>query len=122
MNVSLRRGAVSVSDQYIEFVTSELEPVGTIVWKRMFGGVGLYLDGLFFAIIENDTLRFKVDGSNRTDYTLAGMEPFKPYKNKEHTMQFYEVPIEVLEEADRLAVWAKKAYAVAQRAKKKSKK
>lgn len=107
-----------VSNEYIEFVVGQLEPVGVVVWKRMFGGVGLYLDGLFFAIIENDILRFKVTDSNRADYEEAGMGPFKPYKNKDHTMQYYEVPIEVLEDMDELSIWARKALVVALAAKK----
>ena len=107
-----------VGDDYLEFVLSLLEPVGEIEWKRMFGGVGLYFDSYFFAIIENDTLRFKVDGSNRAEYEEAGMGPFKPYKNKEQTMQFYEVPIEVLEDRNELSAWATKARAVAVAAKK----
>ncbi len=108
-----------VSNEYIGFVVDQLEPVGEIVWKRIFGGVGLYLDGLFFAIIENDTLRFKVDDSNRADYEEAGMGPFKPYKEKDHTMQYYEVPIEVLEDRDELSTWARKAFSVALAAQRK---
>ena len=106
-----------VSSEYIEFVVGELEPLGEVVWKRMFGGVGLYLDGLFFAIIENDTLRFKVDDFSKADYVEAGMGPFKPYKDKDHTMQYYEVPIEVLEDRDELWAWAQKAFQVALTAK-----
>jgi len=112
-----RGTAVPVSNEYVEFVIGQLEPMGTVVSKRMFGGAGLYLDGVFFAIIENDTLRFKVDDSNRADYEKAGMGPFRPYKGKDHTMQYYEVPVEVLEDSDVLSVWARKALAVASTAK-----
>ncbi len=110
---------MAVSDEYLDFVLDQLDSVGTVVWKRMFGGVGLYLDGLFFAIIENDTLRFKVDVSNRAVYEDAGMGPFRPYKDKGHTMNFYEVPVEVLEERQELAVWARDAFGVAEMAKSK---
>lgn len=73
---------MSVSDGYIDFVCDLLSPLGDITVKRMFGGAGIYSDGLFFAIIENDTLRFKVDDTNRADFEAAGMGPFKPYKDK----------------------------------------
>ena len=44
------------------------------------------------------------------------MEPFRPYGD-ERAMQYYEVPIEVLEDVDALQRWGEKAIAVARRAK-----
>ena len=85
----------------------------------MFGGAGIYSDGLFFAILENDTLRFKVDETNRADFEARGMEPFKPYKDKKEIMQYYEVPIEVLEDNAALKEWGLKALKVARAAKRK---
>ena len=105
------------SEEFIDFVRDQLSGAGAVVSKRMFGGVGLYLDGLFFAIIENDTLRFKVDETNRADYEAQGMRPFKPYKNKDHTMNYYEVPVDVLEDQPTLKEWAIKTLCVARAAK-----
>ena len=113
---------MSVSKEYIDFIVDQLSPVGRITVKRMFGGAGIYSDALFFAIIENDTLRFKVDDTNRADFEALGIEAFKPYKDKEHTMQYYEVPIEVLEDKQALGELAFKALTVARAAKKKRKK
>ncbi len=115
---------MSVSDSYIEFALERLGSVGQCTSRRMFGGAGIYNDGLFFAIIENDTLRFKVNDTNRPDYEEAGMEPFKPYKDKAEIMQYYEVPPDVLEDDELLAEWAEKALDVARSAalKKASKK
>jgi DNA transformation protein len=107
---------VSVSDDYIEFVIDQLLPLGDITVKRMFGGAGLYCDDLFFAIIENDTLRFKVDDTNRADFEALGMGPFRPYKDKKQVMQYYEVPIEVLEDKSSLSEWGEKALNVAKAA------
>jgi len=78
---------MSVSDDYIDFIIDQLSPLGAIKVKRMFGGAGLYSEGIFFALIENDTLRFKVDATNRADYETAGMGPFKPYKDKKEIMR-----------------------------------
>jgi DNA transformation protein len=112
---------MSVSDDYIAFVQDQLSGLGMIQVKRMFGGAGLYSDNLFFAIIENDTLRFKVDDSNRTDFEEAGMGPFKPFKDKPGIMQYYEVPIDILEDTLELEEWARKALAVARAATQKKK-
>jgi DNA transformation protein len=113
---------VSVSDDYIDFAMDLLSPLGEITVRRMFGGAGIYSDGLFFAIIENDTLRFKVDDSNRADFEAKGMGPFKPYKDKKEIMQYYEVPIDVLEDNAELEKWGYKALEVARHAKKTKKK
>jgi DNA transformation protein len=104
---------MSVSPHYLDYVLEQLSGVGAITSKRMFGGVGIYLDGLFFALIDDDTLYFKVDSSNRADYEATGMGPFKPFGDDSHVMNYYEVPIEILEDRDRLRLWAERARAVA---------
>jgi DNA transformation protein len=76
----------------------------------MFGGVGLYSDGVFFAIIDNDTVFFKVDDSTRETYVERGSEPFRPYKDRpEVSMSYFQVPAEILEDADELVPWARAA-------------
>jgi DNA transformation protein len=102
-----------VSPEYRRFVLEQLAHLGQVTDKSMFGGVGIYLNGVFLALIADDVVYFKVDDSNRTDYEAAGMGPFKPYRNKKTTMPYYEVPVSVLEDVDHLTAWARKAYAVA---------
>ena len=114
---------MAVSKAYRDYVLERLECTGPAVGKNMFGGVGIYLQDLFFALIADDVLYFKVDDTNRLDYINAGMEPFKPYGDRGQVMQYYQVPIEVLEDNDSLRTWANKALAIAReksRAKKKN--
>jgi DNA transformation protein len=82
----------------------------------MFGGVGLYCRGIFFGIIAGDALYLKVDDTTRGDYEAHGMSPFAPYPHRAGTMQYYAVPLNVLESSLDLAKWARKAVAVAERA------
>ncbi|MFQ5572356.1 MAG: TfoX/Sxy family protein, partial [Rhodothermales bacterium] len=105
---------MAVSSSYRRFVIEQLEHFSPIIARDMFGGVGLYAEGYFFALIGDDRLYFKVDDSNRLDFESAGMEPFRPYGD-ERAMSYYEVPIEVLEDVDVLPRWAEKAVAVARR-------
>jgi len=79
----------------------------------MFGGVGIYAGPVFFALIADDTLYFKVDDSNRADFVSRGMGPFRPYGEEGETMQYYEVPPELLEDAEALRAWAERARAAA---------
>ncbi len=69
---------------------------------------------MFFALIADDVLYFKVDDSNRIDFETRGMEPFRPYGEDGEVMGYYCVPEEVLEDPDE---WAEKAILVALRAK-----
>jgi DNA transformation protein len=82
----------------------------------MFGGVGIYSRGLFFALISEDRLYFKVDDATRPDFQRHRMEPFRPFED-ESAMGYYEVPADVVEDTVRLASWAEKAIEVAARAK-----
>ena len=111
---------MSVTPSYRSFVIEQLERISSITAKNMFGGVGLYAEGYFFALIAEDRLYFKVDDSNRPDFEAVGMEPFRPYGD-ERAMHYYEVPIEVLEDVDALQHWAENAIAVAQRARQRKK-
>jgi TfoX/Sxy family transcriptional regulator of competence genes len=158
---------MAVSDSFLTFVLEQLDGVRQVTSRRMFGGAGLYSAEVFFGVLDNDRLYFKVDDTNVGDYSRAGMEPFRPYPNSTRglrppdpltaslagprrpaplrrgapdgapgplrgspnenrtpvtsritdqtmTMKYYEVPVSVLEDGDELAVWARKAIAVAE--------
>jgi DNA transformation protein and related proteins len=87
--------------------------------RSMFGGVGIYSGSYFFALIDNDTLYFKVDDLTRADYELRNMEPFRPYGPEGEVMHYYRVPEELLEDAEALGPWAEKAVEVARRARRR---
>jgi DNA transformation protein len=105
--------SLKVSDAFKSFVLDQLEELGDVTPKSMFGGVGLYRGGIFFGILARDTLYLKVGQSNLLDYERARMKPFKPYPNRSGTMKYYAVPLDVLESPIELAGWARKAIAVA---------
>ncbi len=105
---------MAVSDDYRDFVLEQLATAGRVTPRAMFGAVGLYLDGLFFALIDDDTLYFKTDDSNRARFEQAGSKPFCPYPDRpDQPMAYWQVPAEVLEDPDQLAAWAREALAVA---------
>jgi len=108
--------SLKVSGAFRTFVLDQLEPLGEVTPRSMFGGVGLYCRGSFFGIIARDTLYLKVDDTNRPDYDRAGMTAFKPYPNRPGSMRYYAVPVDVLESAPELIKWARKAVAAARRA------
>jgi DNA transformation protein and related proteins len=114
-NGTKSRRSLRVSDGFRSFVLDQLEPLGPIVAKSMFGGVGLYCDGVFFGLIALDVLYLKVDETTRHDYEAAGSRPFRPFPDRSGTMQYYNVPVDVLESQIELVEWARKAVNVARR-------
>ena len=87
--------------------------------RSMFGGVGVYAGERFFALMDDDTLYFKVDDATRGRYEARGMGPFRPAGEDGEVMQYYEVPGDVLDDAELLAPWVQEAIAVAAKAKRR---
>ncbi len=108
-----RPHTMPVSPNFLEFVLDQLSGVGAVRSRRMFGGIGLYCDDLFFGIVDDDIVYFKVDDSNRGDYRARGCEAFRPFGDEVTSMNYFRVPSEVLEDVDEIRAWARKALIVA---------
>lgn len=106
---------MSVSNGYRTYIVEQLAAVPALSTRRMFGGLGLYSDEWFFALIDDDVLFFKVDDANREDYVSRGMQAFMPIPGKA-SFGYYQVPADVIEEAEELTRWARRSVEVAQRA------
>jgi DNA transformation protein len=110
--------SLRVAPEFRDFALDQLARVPQLRSKRMFGGIGLYSGELFFGIVAADELFFKVDDSNRAAYEAAGSEPFRPLADPKRpvSMSYWRVPIEVLEDPNELAEWARTAIRVASNA------
>ena len=108
---------MTVSPSFRIFILEQLgRRVQGIRGRSMFGGVGIYAGDVFFALIDDDTLYFKVDESTRPEFEARGMTPFRPYGEDGEEMQYYSVPEDLLEDAEMLGQWAEQAILVARRA------
>ena len=106
---------MAVSPSYKAFVLEQLQVAGVVTAKSMFGGVGLYCQGLFFALIDDDTLYLKVDDATRPEFKRVGSQPFRPFGDESHVMQYYELPTDVLEDRVALRPWVERAVGAARR-------
>jgi DNA transformation protein len=78
-----------VSPSFRTFIVDQLgRAVDGVRTRGMFGGVGIYAGDLFFALIADDVLYFKVDDSNRGDFEARRMGPFQPYGPSGEGMQY----------------------------------
>jgi DNA transformation protein len=109
---------MAVSPSFKTFVLEQLgHGISGVRGRSMFGGVGIYAGDTFFALIDDDTLYFKVDDSTRPEFEARGMDAFRPYGESGEVMQYYQVPEDLLEDREALAQWAEQAILVARRAK-----
>src|SRR5438034_10598132 len=71
-----RMTTVKARDDFVEHVVDTMRELGAVSAKPMFGGWGLYHDGLFFALVFEDSLYLKVDDENRAEFEAAGLAAF----------------------------------------------
>jgi DNA transformation protein and related proteins len=108
---------VTTSADFLAYVLEQLAGLEGVSSRRMFGGAGLYCDEYFFGLISDDVLYLRTDDSNRTDYAARGAARFRPYAGRPQlSMNYYEAPAEVLEDAGELVTWARRSVAVAMKA------
>ena len=105
-----------VSPDFVAWLADVLAPLGSVRSKRMFGAVGIYIDGLFCAIIDDDCLYFKADDDNEAQFRAAHCAQFTYEKQGELcALRYYRVPDEAMDDAGDLLRWARLGMAAALR-------
>lgn len=103
-------------DEFLAHVLGLLEPLGRVHARGMFGGHGLYCDGVFFGIVLDNTLYLKTDAQNRGEFERAGSEIFSySRKGQSAKLGFYRAPEDALDAPQFMLPWAKSAVAAALR-------
>jgi DNA transformation protein len=103
--------------EFADYAVELLGSIGRVAARRMFGGYGLYCDGVMFALIADDVLYLKADDATRPEFERAGSEPFVyDARGRRTTMAYWRVPDEAMESRELAAPWARAAYAAALRA------
>ena len=98
-------------DSFKDFVLDQLDELPELECRSMFGGYGLYQEEIFFGIIFQGRLYFKTNARSAVPYRKLGMKPFQP--NRKQTLRnYYEVPVDIIEDCDRLTNWAREAVRV----------
>jgi DNA transformation protein len=111
---------MKANDPFPARITRLLMPLGPVRARSMFGGCGIFLDDLMFALIAWDRLYFKVDQETKARFAAAGGEPFVYQgKQKPVEMSYWALPEETLDDPGALVEWADLALGAAQRARRK---
>jgi len=105
----LTQKATNVCEQVVQ----DIAPTGDVTQRKMFGGYGIFESAAMFALSDSQGEVFlKADDSNRARFENAAAEGHgrKPY---------FQVPMEVLGNADLLRDWAEDSMAIAHASRKK---
>jgi DNA transformation protein len=110
--------AISIEQrEYVAHIVDLLQFIGPVESKSMFGGFGMFLEGLMFGLVAGNELYLKVDTQNLQDYEDLGLQAFSFEKNgRQFKMSYYQAPEEAMEDAELLSDWASNAYDAAMRA------
>lgn len=101
---------------FIPFVQELLDRWGPVTSRRMFGGHGLYHEGLMFAIVMNQQLYLKADDLNRPDFEALGLTPFTyPMKGREVALSYWSAPEVIFDDSEEAERWARSAWDAAAR-------
>lgn len=102
---------------FVAHLAEVFRTFGEVRARPMFGGHGLYHQGLMIGLVADDTLYLKVDAQTRPVFEQAGSAPFTYVKNgKAMAMSYHAAPAEIFDDADRARTWAMLAYGAALRA------
>lgn len=107
------------ADGFHDFVRELFAGLGPVQVKRMFGGAGVYADGVMFALLANDVIHLKVDDVMKAELRAEGCGPFiwtpasGPRAGEQVEMGYWRMPDSALDEPDLAAEWARKALGVA---------
>ena len=99
---------IAAADSFRDFVLEQLAALDGLRCKRMFGGYGLYYGEQFFGIVSDSRLCFKTNHDTLPEYLAYHASVFVPSK-KQILKNYREVPIDILEDNERLMLWARKA-------------
>ena len=113
---------MKTTSEFVEFLSEVFAQFGAIEAKRMFGGYGVYHDGLMFALVADDVLYLKADATSASSFVKLGLPQFEYLKNgKKMRMSYYAAPEDIFDDPEQAKEWANRAYEAALRAKKPKK-
>ena len=114
----IQASSMVASAGFVEFLQDQLRSVGPVAIRRMFGGAGVFADGIMFALVADDTLYFKADDTTRADFEAEDMPVFS-YETKDgrkSLVSYWRAPERLFDDPEEMQAWARKALGVARRA------
>jgi len=105
------------ANESIDYLHEVFDAFGPIRVRRMFGGWGIYHDGLMFGLYASGRLYLKTDAHNVAQFEAAGSEPFTyTQRGKVVKLSYWSALEAVWDEPDQASHWGRIAFEAALRA------
>ncbi|NOZ52752.1 MAG: TfoX/Sxy family protein [Gammaproteobacteria bacterium] len=102
--------------EFVNYLEVVFRDLGTITSRQMFGGYGLYHQGLMFALVADDQLYLKTDKTIEKYFNEKSLPAFEYKKgNKTVTMSYFLAPDEIMDNAELAATWGSRSFEAAKR-------
>ncbi|MCW5716715.1 MAG: TfoX/Sxy family protein [Bauldia sp.] len=110
---------MAISPGFKVFLDEQFAPLPGVTIRKMFGGLGVFRDGIMFAMSVEDTLYLRCDGERAADFEAEGSAPvvFKTHTGKDMPMPYWRAPERLFDEPEAFRDWAERAFADAWRMK-----
>lgn len=103
--------------EFVSYVVDLMQSIGPVYARAMFGGHGIFLDGLMFALIIDNVLYLKASKDHESKFKDRGLDAFTYTRNNRIIqMSYYQAPEETLEDIEEMTAWASNAYSEALKA------
>jgi DNA transformation protein len=103
--------------EFAAYIVDLMQAIGPVYSKRMFGGFGVFLDGMMFGLITDNILYLKADDENRKEFDELGLLPFTYKKQGQETkLSYYQAPEEAMESMEIMSEWGNRGFGAALRA------
>ncbi|MDT3686390.1 MAG: TfoX/Sxy family protein [Pseudorhodoplanes sp.] len=100
-----------------EFIRDIFSAFGPVSVRRMFGGAGIFVDDLMFALIADEMIYLKVDAENARDFEREDLPPFTyAARNRRVELSYRRMPDRLYDDREELRRWAQASLAAARRA------
>jgi len=104
--------------EFVDYLLEVFAEFGEVTGKRMFGGHGLFHQGLMIGLVADDVLYLKADAETSGKFSERGLSQFEYVKNgKPMKMSYFLAPEEIYDDPEEASRWASIAYAAALRSK-----
>jgi DNA transformation protein len=106
-----------------DFIAELFAPFGRVTVRRLFGGAGLFCEGLMFGLVFDGAIFLKVDDASIPDFERQGSRPFvytrakSPGRVGRHSLSYWRLPERLYDDPEELVSWARRAFAIAERGK-----
>lgn len=102
---------------FLDYLRELFAPLGPVTIRAMFGGHGVYADGLMIGLVAEQQVYLKVDDQTRARFEAAGSMPFVyAGKGKPLTMSYWLAPDGAMDDPAEMLPWARLAVEAAIRA------